>query len=327
MRGESHLSISVLMALPTWYITYMSNAYPLWQSGYVLVLFGIAMGSLLPDLDASDAKVMHGFWRPIGLFGKYLFYKPVTRLLGTRSDLFQDEHRGFLHSILGCTLVSFFFAIVILLLNTFPFGWFLWWLWIGIPIGFLFHLAEDSFTKSGVRWLFPRGEPTRSTTRFKRGSEYFLVMGFYTASVVLLTIAYVVPPMTISIFMIFGATLLSITILHRINPRISRLGDSMYLPILVEEYLIPRGGIKIDAEDSFSFLSIEEGSQQYIAKIPDLDYKWGLDREWLPSNIEATGFETGTVIELQTVKNQSKNRTYYVVKNDLFHPFMELLAA
>jgi hypothetical protein len=34
----------------------------------IYLLGGVMIGSLLPDVDASDAKVMHGYWKPIGLF-------------------------------------------------------------------------------------------------------------------------------------------------------------------------------------------------------------------------------------------------------------------
>jgi len=82
--------------------------------GYVLG--GVLLGYLLPDVDASDAKVMHGYWKPIGLFGKYIFYKPMTWILRTRSDAYREQHRGYLHSFIGCFLATIYFAIPIAIL-------------------------------------------------------------------------------------------------------------------------------------------------------------------------------------------------------------------
>jgi len=96
MRGESHLIASFMICLPTIAALYTmaSNTLP---EAIVYVLGGVLLGCLLPDVDASDAKVMHGHWRPIGLFGKYVFYKPMTWILRTRSDEYREKHRGYLH--------------------------------------------------------------------------------------------------------------------------------------------------------------------------------------------------------------------------------------
>ena len=196
------------------------------------VLGGIMLGSLLPDVDASDAKVMHGYWKPIGLFGKYLFYKPMTWILRTRSDAFQDEHRGYLHSLLGCFLAMIFFAIpiaIIFVISTYV--WFvpqdtsilIWYAWIGLPLGFLMHLVEDSFTKSGVRWIFPRGKTYSSQTRTGRKSEYNLLSAFFISYGVLTVIVWMVP---VSFTVLLGAILGSIVllgILFAVNPIISKL--------------------------------------------------------------------------------------------------------
>lgn len=112
MRGESHLTVSIMISLPTTMVLF--NMIPnTMVSALLYILGGIMLGSLLPDVDASDAKVLHGYWKPIGLFGKYMFYKPMTWILRTRSDAFRDEHRGYLHSLLGCFLAMIFFAIPI----------------------------------------------------------------------------------------------------------------------------------------------------------------------------------------------------------------------
>jgi membrane-bound metal-dependent hydrolase YbcI (DUF457 family) len=198
------------------------------------VLGGVLLGCLLPDVDASDAKVMHGYWRPIGLFGKYVFYKPMTWILRTRSDEYREKHRGYLHSFIGCFLATMFFAIpiaIIFLHSTFvllhPLETTIWvWIvWIGLPFGFLMHLVEDSFTKSGVRWRFPGGKTYSSETRTGKKSEYNLLSAFIVTYGILTVIVYMAPP---SFIVLLGAILGSLGLLGALyvaNPIISRLSN------------------------------------------------------------------------------------------------------
>jgi len=204
------------------------------DSAIVCVIGGIMLGCLLPDVDASDAKVMHGSWEPIGLFGKYIFYKPMTWILRTRSDEYREKHRGYLHSFIGCFLATIFFAIpiaIIFLHSTFvlflPFDQTLWvWIvWIGLPFGFLMHLVEDSFTKSGVRWRFPDGKTYSSQTRTGKKSEHNLLLAFIVAFGILTAIVYMATP---SFIVLFGAILGSLVLLgalYAVNPIISRLSQ------------------------------------------------------------------------------------------------------
>ncbi|MFW9888451.1 MAG: metal-dependent hydrolase [Candidatus Thorarchaeota archaeon] len=332
MRGESHLTISMLMVLPAWYAIYMFNPSPLWQSGYALVLVGIATGSLFPDVDASDAKIMHGTWKPVGFFGKYVFYKPLTRVLGKRSDLFRDEHRGFLHSLLGCLLASVFFAACSLIIGIFQSAWSVWWFWLGIPIGFLLHLAEDSFTKGGVRWFFPHGEPTLSTTQTFRGSEYLLVMAFQIGAVILLTVVWLLPSSIMLILITCGVTLILFGFFHRINPRISKLGDKLLLPYLVERHVLKRGGIKVDIRNpGISAVSIDgdgKRPQFYIARIANVGGPHGLGRDFIIYDsgfIEAKTMKEKDIVEVRTYQYEGELRRYYVVRNSSFYLFAEHL--
>ncbi len=335
MRGESHLSISVLMSMPTWYLLYKLNPLSMQNNGFLVIIIGIAAGSLLPDIDASDAKVMHGGWSPIGRFTKKFFYKPLTK-----TDILEDKHRGFLHSLLGCLLISAFFApivvasMIIWLMN--PLLYFLsgllWWFWIGIPIGFLLHLAEDSFTESGVRWFFPRkGEPTLSTTRTYRGSEYLLVMVFWTVASILLQIVWFLPSSAMAILTTFGVTLFLFVFLHRINPRISKLGDKLFLRLQVEEYVVNRGGIKTKSDaPCIPIIRVEDDGVvpmgPYIAKITNVGGKHGLKRVFLRTYfVEAVIMKKRSVVEVRTFENIGERRLYYVVRNEQFCLFAEQL--
>jgi membrane-bound metal-dependent hydrolase YbcI (DUF457 family) len=231
MRGESHLIASIMISLPT--IMALFNMAPdIMTDAIGYVLGGVALGCLLPDVDASDAKVMHGYWRPIGLFGKYLFYKPMTWILRTRSDAYREQHRGYLHSFIGCFLATIFFAIpiaIVFALSTYvslvplETSIWVWYAWIGLPFGFLMHLVEDSFTKSGVRWIFPGGKTYSSQTSTGKKSEYNLLSAFFTTYGILTVVVYMAPP---SIIVLFGAILGSLILLgalYAINPTISRL--------------------------------------------------------------------------------------------------------
>ena len=231
MRGESHLTASFMISLPT--IMALFNMAPDTMTNVMgYLLGGVLLGCLLPDVDASDAKVMHGYWRPIGLFGKYMFYKPMTWILRTRSDAYREKHRGYLHSLIGCFLATIFFAIpiaIIFLHSTFvllhPLETTIWvWIvWIGLPFGFLMHLVEDSFTKSGVRWNFPSGRTYSSQTTTGKKSEYNLLSAFIVIFGILTVIVYMATP---SFIVLLGAILGSLILLgalYAANPIISRL--------------------------------------------------------------------------------------------------------
>lgn len=233
MRGESHLLVSILISLPTSMVLF--NLLPSENFNAIIYLLGgVMIGSLLPDVDASDAKVMHGYWKPIGLFGKYLFYKPMTWVLRSRSESFQEQHRGYLHSLIGCLLAAVFFAIpigVIFLVSIFlwtvpiELASLIWYLWIGLPFGFLMHLLEDSFTKSGVRWFFPRGKTYSGQTRTGKRSEYNLISAFIILYG-LMTILVWMQPASFELLLgtILGSILL-LGVLYAVNPIISKLSQ------------------------------------------------------------------------------------------------------
>jgi len=192
------------------------------------------LGALLPDVDASDAKVMHGYWRPIGLFGKYLFYKPMTWILKSKSEAFREEHRGYLHSLLGCLLATVFFAVPIAIIfivliyvgqAQFDLAVMIWYVLLGIPIGFILHLVEDSFTKSGVRWFFPRGKTYSGATRTGRRSEYTMMTAFLMSFGVLVIIAYYLPASTVFLGEILLASFVLLLVLYELNPLLSRFGE------------------------------------------------------------------------------------------------------
>lgn len=351
MRGESHLIASTFVFLPTFWVLYISTTSVYQRTALFLVFAGVWLGSLLPDLDAPDAKIMHGAWCPLGLIGKYLFYKPIVRILGTRWDLFGDEHRGFMHSLLGCILTSIFFVFIIglpLIVSVLvwpdllSFASLLGHVLLGVPIGFVLHLIEDSFTRSGVRWFSPRGKPILSTTHTWRGSEYFLVSVFGLVFSILLLILYLLPVSIITLLISVGTTAVLLVVLHKINPGISKLGDRLYtLEKLIRFYVEDIGGTGIKPSDEDCIPTIilkyenEAPKKPNIARIVGIGGKHRLDRKWLIewdefskmekgaiSEFEASRMEPGDVFEVETSDFRGKLRVYYVVRNDLFCPFV-----
>ena len=217
----------------------------------------------------------------------------------------------------------------------YPIAWFVWHIWVGISIGFLLHLAEDSFTMSGVRWFFPKGECLRSTTRTHSGREYFLLFMFFIVFGSLTVFAYyLLPSSTITLLLTIGVTLVSLVLLHRLNPKISRLGDRMYsTKRLVEISVENQGGKKVaSSELCVSTLkitaSVDPSRKHYLAKITDVGGKWGFDRDWRSlqgSYIEASRLQEGDIIEMQTFEENRKMRLYFIVQNGKFCPFMKLI--
>ena len=101
------------------------------------------LGSLLPDLDASESKIKH-------LKIPDTSIKPF--LLPAQIVHRTDQHRGLLHSLWGLGMVT---------LITMPLMFWLGWApVIALLFGYASHLLGDAATKSGVRLFYP------SATRF-----------------------------------------------------------------------------------------------------------------------------------------------------------------
>lgn len=137
MLAYSHQVCSV--ALVEGYGLYTHNlAMASLISGCTL-LIATDIGALLPDIDQANST--------------------INQKLPVKLDrLF--THRGITHSILG--FVVFVFVMHWLFNFIYSFGHFRyplehWWycLWLGLVIGYLLHLIEDSFSQAGIRWGQP----------------------------------------------------------------------------------------------------------------------------------------------------------------------------
>ena len=58
MKGINHELISLGLVLPFYVTIWMTDAVD--DLYLLLFIVGVAIGSLVPDVDASDARIMHG---------------------------------------------------------------------------------------------------------------------------------------------------------------------------------------------------------------------------------------------------------------------------
>ncbi len=324
MRGSTHTTMSIIIFLPTFFFLHKFSTLVVWSNHLNVVLLGIVLGSLLPDLDAHDSKIMHGMWRPFGFLGKNIFYRPLRRLLGHKLG-----HRKILHSLIGCLLISSFFAIISLALYAlFAGALIIWYFWIGIPIGIILHLAEDSFTHSGVIWFYPRGNPISSTTITSGGGEYLLVFYSFILFGSWTSIAYyLLAPSIITALIVIGVSVLLLIGLHRANPRISKRSDSRYSTRdLVEFYLDDVGGKRIKPMDPYgTTLKIEDNfdptQKQYVVWIPKVGGVPPLKRKGFAPFLDSSTMEEGDIVEMQFFENNKKKRIYFIVEDGTFKAF------
>jgi len=316
MRGESHLAMSMLISLPTFVFLLKLDPSVEFLRNISATFAGIILGSLLPDLDAPDSKIMYEWWKPFGLFGKYALNKPLEKLFG-------DEHRGILHSVFGCLFTSLVFALISFAL--YPTVFFIWYIWFGIPIGFMLHLAEDSFTISGVRWFFPFGEPIQSTTITGSGREYILHPIMFMVYGSLAALAYfLLPASTIMLLLVIGITFALLVIFRRMNPRIGDIGDRYYsLERLVEFYIEEIGGKRIKPRKPSGLVLKIESEKEHIVQIVKVGGRYPLHWGKKYSAVAASGLEEGNIVEMRTYEGNKEKLVYYIVQDGTFYAFLE----
>ena len=131
-----------------------------------VLIISVLIGSLLPDTDCGGKATIYYRFPAIDQFMKKVVGKSIiflfshlisSKRIKTEHDV-KDEHRGIMHSPIGVLFSSLMlvipliiFGIVFSLLN-----WsVLLIIFLGLIIGQLLHLFEDSCTISGINWLFP----------------------------------------------------------------------------------------------------------------------------------------------------------------------------
>lgn len=100
-----------------------------------LILLSFSLGSLLPDIDSEDSTI-----------GKYI--KPISRMI---------PHRTITHTIWAVLAVGVA-------------AWFSQSIYLfALAVGYMVHIAEDSFSEQGIRWFYPI--PSMRSKRFRLAYE------------------------------------------------------------------------------------------------------------------------------------------------------------
>lgn len=200
MLGRQHFLLSTITGIVV--VSPFIAAYK-WLS--LATLLGIAIGSLIPDIDASDATIFHtnvsGLHRSPGklfnfligpimpVFGyitKYLVYIPSVKALNLFTDYsFEEGHRSFTHSLTGVGILTALTGFILYpLVNELGLDLsFLYFFLAGYSSGAIMHMLQDSFTVSGIAWNQPFST-TKLKGKLKTGEDmwkprYFtLILGF-----------------------------------------------------------------------------------------------------------------------------------------------------
>lgn len=143
MRGRTHLAIGIallLIFLP--HLTYK-----------LLSVFVLIIAALLPDIDSPESLFGNKWmWRPLQLFVR---------------------HRGILHSLTTCIIISILFAFLIPSI-AFPFF-----------LGYSSHLISDSFTKDGIIPFWPIKKQSSGFLRTGGTLETGIFIGFVAVDILL----------------------------------------------------------------------------------------------------------------------------------------------
>ncbi len=152
MRGSLHVLSSLFVGGCVLFLLVQLHALTFLQA--TLVLAGIAVGCMLPDADARDARIFHTRLRPLAFFTRWAMLFPASVLLRLVGIKHAHGHRRLLHSLLGaaCCITGWTMVAVVL----FPFQReIISFLVAGLCIGWMLHLYEDMLTRSGIPFFFP----------------------------------------------------------------------------------------------------------------------------------------------------------------------------
>lgn len=129
------------------------------------VLFALVLcfGAILPDIDSPKSFVNSKFLLGIG--------RTVARF---------SEHRGFFHSIFGILsfLIIGFFLVLWLNFSAIYI--------LALGLGYILHLAADSFTVSGIKWFWKSGHvrgPIRTASVFEQ--IFFIALVLLTVCILI----------------------------------------------------------------------------------------------------------------------------------------------
>lgn len=184
---------------------------------FLLCVFGVCIGSLVPDVDAEDAAIFHSnirgvkgdtgrllndFLAPLlpvfGYFTKYVIYRPSVLLFNILSKNYavSDTHREFSHSIIGITSFTFFTGLYVSLILYLAGLLHLTYLIVflgGYLIGCILHLIQDSCTRTGIAWNSPFSDwkikgDIYTGKDFRKIKIFTLVLGGLSSTIVFISL-------------------------------------------------------------------------------------------------------------------------------------------
>ncbi|MCD4771406.1 metal-dependent hydrolase [archaeon] len=141
MLFRSHIAFALVSYLTLDFFIKM----PFWIPGFIL------LGAIFVDIDSLNSKISRIFW-------------PLSWIL---------KHRGCLHSLTFCVLLSLLLG----LLNL--------WAGFGFFIGYLSHLILDCFTRAGVKLFWPLGFRIRGFVKSGSWTEDIIFVGFLLLIIVM----------------------------------------------------------------------------------------------------------------------------------------------
>ena len=216
MFARQHIILTQLTLIPVVLPLFFLN----FDIGVLLVfLAAVFLGSLLPDADA-DGNPAISRARPLYYALRLLVIKPVVLFfrifVRARHDV-EDLHRGIMHSPIG---ILFSTAFVVGLLGAIMYfahavsWWRLGMVFVGIYVGQLMHMLEDSCTPGGINWAFPFGDAKlngniythdlQKNSKFKDIRPFFFYMILLSVNLAII-LAYTTFSFTtnISLFLIY----------------------------------------------------------------------------------------------------------------------------
>ena len=174
MTGKTHVAIGMVAALTVASEQTLENQ--------LLVVLASVVGSLLPDIDHSKAKLNQKLLFIKNRSYRTLFYlQSQNKVLGLLALFFffiaVSSHRSFSHSIVGFLIVS---SIVKLITDKYKLAA----IYSGFVIGYVLHLMTDFFTAKGIELFYPLkikvSSPLIINTKSSLDDIIFTLLSLYT---------------------------------------------------------------------------------------------------------------------------------------------------
>jgi membrane-bound metal-dependent hydrolase YbcI (DUF457 family) len=164
MLGKDHINISIAFVIPFLLPLIFLDVGDI----VVFLTFAIAVfvGSLLPDADCGGKATIYYRFPKIDFFMKKVVGKSIIwsfKHLITKKKIkteypVGEAHRGIMHSPVGVFFSSLMLVVPLIIMGLLLdlFNWkIMLSIFLGLLIGQLLHLFEDSCTISGINWGFP----------------------------------------------------------------------------------------------------------------------------------------------------------------------------